>query len=636
MRPPRRTCGADSNPLRLLEPRDTGCSGLGAAAVNRAAVPVEETWRLEDLYPDDAAFRSGLAELVQRLPALEHDRGRLADSPRALAEALEAVAEAGRTLSRLHAYASMRSDTDTRVPALQAMQQSAELAGTEMQRRIAWLRPEILALEPDWIESALGSEPGLAPHAHFLRTLMRLRPHVLGPAEEHLLAEAGLIAGGPDTLFGIFHNAEMPRPEVALSDGSRVRLTPAAFARHRASKNRADRRTVFEAYFPAYKSFEGTLGQNLHEQLKIHVFNARARRYPSCRAASLAEDNVPEPVYDNLIEQVRRNLPLLHRYYRLRARALGLERLEYLDLHCPLADPPRESWSPAQARDLLLEAMAPLGGEYVEALSSAFRSRWIDWHPTAGKRSGAYATGSAYDVHPYMLLNYQGDYEGVSTLAHEAGHALHSHLSNASQPWPCAAYSVFVAEVASTFNEALLIERLSRDAADGATKRFLLSNWLDAFRATLFRQAQFAEFEREIHRRVEDGEVLTGEMLSAIYLDLLREYQGHAGGVMYVDDIYAVEWAFVPHFYYGFYVYQYATGIVASTALAEAVLAGEAEARGRYLDFLRSGGSDDPLVLLRRAGVDLERPGPYEAAFLAMGRKLDELEALLERDRRPG
>jgi oligoendopeptidase F len=339
---------------------------------------------------------------------------------------------------------------------------------------------------------------------------------------------------------------------------------------------------------------------------------------------------MPTAVYGNLIERVRAHLPLLERYFALRARALEIrDGLAYHDLHCPVIDVPTRRYTVAQAGELVREAMEPLGSTYVAALAQSFEDRWIDWHAVAGKRSGAYATGAAYDVHPYMLLNFNGDYDAVSTLAHEAGHAMHSYFSNRTQPYPCADYSIFVAEVASTFNEALLHEAAWRRATTRDEKVFLLGTWLDGLRATLFRQTFFAEFERTIHERTERGEALTGESLSATYLDLLRVHQGHARGACRVDDVYSVEWAAVPHFYYDFYVYQYATGIVAANCIAQRVLDGEPGARERYLTFLASGGSADPLDLLRAAGVDLETPAPYDETFAAMARKLDELERAL-------
>jgi oligoendopeptidase F len=361
------------------------------------------------------------------------------------------------------------------------------------------------------------------------------------------------------------------------------------------------------------------------------MFRSRSRGYRSSLATALDSDNIPETVYRNLIEQVHRHLPVLHRYMDLRARALGLDRLGYHDLHCPLAPALDRRYTVAEAGDLVRRSMAPLGKEYAGSLEASFESRWIDWHPTPGKRSGAYSSGGAYDYHPYVLMNFNGDYESVSTLAHEMGHALHSYFSNRTQPHATADYSIFVAEVASTFNEALLNAKMFDEAETGEERLFLVGTYLDQMRATLFRQTMFAEFELLIHEKAESGEALTGDSLNDLYLDLLRTYQGHDRGVMEIPEAYAIEWASVPHFYYNFYVYQYSTGIVAATALSEAVLDGRPGARERYLEFLGAGGSDYPLELLRRAGVDLESPEPYEMTLGAISRQLDRLEELLER-----
>jgi oligoendopeptidase F len=590
----------------------------------------EETWRLEDIFPSDEAFWNEKRRLDAALPALGRFAGLLGSSAGALVDALEAIFAESKALARLHAYASMKSDGDLRVAPYQGMRQEVEIAHTEMSRATSYVRPEILALKDGVVEAFLAAEPRLAPFAPFLKNLVRQKAHVLSPPEEKLLSEAGLVLGGSSQIFGVLHNAEMPRATVDLVGGGPVTLTPAAFSLVRTSAVRADREAASRAYFGGYRAFEGTYGSNVFECLKTHVFRARVRRYESCVDAALDGDNVPVRVYTNLIEQVRRHLPSMHRYFRLRARALGLQTLTYFDLHCPLVSGSKRDYGVDSAKRLVLASMQPLGPGYTDVLSESFDRRWIDWHPATGKRSGAYATGAAYDVHPYMLLNFNGDFDSVSTLAHEAGHAMHSYFSNRAQPYPCADYSIFVAEVASTFNEALLIEHLFSSARDREEKIFLLGHWLDGLRATLFRQTFFAEFELEIHRRAERGEALTGEVLSRLYLELLRVYQGHDAGACIVEEPFAIEWACVPHFYYDFYVYQYATGIVAANSLANDVLNGGEGAPERFARFLASGGSDYPLELLRTAGVDLESPAPYDATFRAMDRKLDALEALLD------
>jgi len=593
------------------------------------APPPTETWQLGDIFESEDALLESKRNLEAEIPTLDQWQGRLTESPAVLAEALDRITDAYRRFAALRCHASLRSDEDTRVARHQAVRQEIDLLATQLSSQVSYLRPEILRLEPERLEEFLATEPRLEDHAFFLRDLIRQRAHVLQPGEERILSYSGLLTGSAGSLYNVLHNAEMPRPSVTLESGESVRLTPVNFRMHRSSPNRDDRKKVFVANYEGYAALGNTLGQNLFNGTKGHLFHTRSRGYSSCLAAALDGSNIPTDVYRNLINQTRRRLPVLHRYFRIRARALGLERLEYHDLYCSIgqSEPPR--FTPDEARRTVCESLEPLGRRYLDSLHTAFDRRWIDWHPAPGKRSGAYATGWAYDAHPFVLLNFTGDFESVSTLTHEMGHAMHSHFSNSTLPFATADYPVFVAEVASTLNEALLSRRMLEISPEADQQIFLLGSYLDTLRGTLFRQAMFAEFELEIHERVERGEVLTGESLGEIYLGLLRDYHGHDEGVMTIDDRYAVEWAAVPHFYYDFYVYQYATGIVAANALAEAVTCGPPTAVERYLTFLASGGSDYALNLLRKAGVDLETSEPYDATFDAAERRLDQLEDLI-------
>ncbi len=597
-------------------------------------MPVQETdtWNLTDLFENDEAFHAAKDGVRSRLGEIEPFKGKLHESAKSLLQALTCMDDFSRELSRLHAYASMRSDSDSRVQACQAMRQEIGLIWTDLTRRASWLRPEILAMDEDVLDGFLGQERGLAPFRFYLEDLTRKKSHVLSPEGENILAAAGLVTSAAPSLYNVFHDAELPRETITLTTGAEVELTPSEFSRLRTTAVREDRESLYTGFFRAYRRFRGTLGQNLYEGLKSHVFRSRARGYGSCLSAALDDDNVPVAVYTNLIDQIRLRLPLLHRYTGLRARALGIGRQQYHDRHCPLVPAYDRRFTPDEAAAWVRRSMKPLGPSYAEALGACFKGRWIDWHPAPGKRSGAYSSGAAYDVHPFILLNFNGDYDSVSTLAHEVGHAIHSFFSNAKQPHATADYSIFVAEVASTFNEALLNSSMLEEAerqGDTRQELFLLGSLLDGLRATLFRQTMFAEFELRIHQETEQDLPLTGERLSEIYLDLLRAYQGHDQGLIEVADLYAVEWAAVPHFYYNFYVYQYATGIIASTALSEAVRDGRSGAVERYLTFLKSGGSKHPLELLRSAGVDLETPEPYDAAMAAMTRYMDRLETLL-------
>ena len=607
-----------------------GAVMTGAAVANDAkAVAEKHRWNLDDLYPTTAEFDAARKTLAGRLPGLEEHKGHLSASPAAMKAALDAFFGVAKDLNRISSFAGMRSDEDTRVAATLGARQEVQQLSTEFAARTSWLAPEVLALPAGTVEKFLSAEPGLAPYRFFLLDLERQRAHTLSPAEEKLLAQAGLVAPAASSLYGVLHNADMPFPEVTLSDGTKVRLDSSAYSKYRALPNRDDRVLVFREFWKVHREFERTFGVALDAQTKRDLFYARARNYDSCLAAALDGGNVPESVYRTLISEANRALPTLHRAFKLRGRLLGIPDLAYHDIYPPLV--PSLKWDfPIEAGEkLVVDAVMPLGREYAGVVEKGFASRWMDVYPQPGKRSGAYSNGSAYDVHPYVLMNYNDDYESVSTLAHEWGHAMHSYLANAAQPYPTADYSIFVAEVASTFNEALLLKKMLAEAKTDDERLYLLGSYLEGLRGTFFRQAMFAEFELAIHEAAERGEALTGEKLSAMYGELLRRYHGHDAGVVRIDDAYTVEWAYIPHFYYNFYVYQYATSLAASTQLVREVIDGKPGARERYLGLLKAGGSRYPYELLREAGVNLASPGPYRALEAQMNWAMDEIEKLV-------
>lgn len=594
-----------------------------------ATLPIEESWDLSHIFADASAVAAARQQLEASLPDLQKQQGQLGVSAAILADALESSTEAWRQLAKLRCFAMLRADGDIRDAGAQALREEIDLLTTELSGLISWQRPEILALPPETLATFLNDEPRLAAHRFFLQDLMRQRQHVLGPSEERILAEAGAITRTPSSVFQVLHNVEIPAAHVTLEDGRHVELTPTEFAKHRSTSNRNDRKQLFNAYYDAQGRFQQTLGENLSGAIRGHVFHSRVRNYSSCLSAALDGDAVPVNVYHNLIRQQHEQLPTFLRYFELRKRALGVDRLEYHDLHCPLIAGDPLHYSPRSAMQAIRDSLQPLGEVYCAGVDEAFSRRWFDWHPRPGKRSGAYATGWAFDVHPYALLNFLDDYDSVSTATHELGHALHSYFSNQRQPFATADYSIFVAEVASTLNESLLLSHQIEHAAADEERRYLLARYIDGFRVTLHRQTMFAEFELDIHERTERGEALTGDRLNEIYLALLRRYHGHDEGIVHVDERFGGEWMMVPHFYYNFYVYQYSTGIVASTALAESILKRTPGSVERYVEFLHLGGSDFPLELLRTAGVDLEQAQPYDDAFRAIDRRLDQLELLL-------
>ena len=598
---------------------------------DRSKVPDEYKWNLTDIYPSDQAWRAAKDKLASELPSLRKFQGTLASSASQLADALETQSSYDKELSRLFVYASLNSDQDTRVSSYQAMQQEMIQLGSVLGTESAFIEPEILKMDSATLERFLTQEPRLHVFRHYLDDISRRRAHTLSNAEEKLLAASSVMASGPSSVYGIFADADFPYPSVTLSDGKTVKLDKAAFSLYRASRSREDRQKVMEAFFTALGKYRGTFGSMMNSNVETSVFYARARNYDTDLNAALDQPNIPVSVYSRLVEGVYRNLPTFQRYLKLRKRMLGLPDLHYYDLYAPLVSSVDTRYTVDVAEKNILAALAPLGSEYAAGAKRAFTERWIDMYPTEGKTSGAYSNGAAYDVHPYMLLNYNGKYDDMSTIAHELGHTMHSYFSNKTQPYALSSYPIFVAEVASTFNEALLIDYTLKQTKDDATRLALLGNYLEGIKGTVFRQTQFAEFELRMHEMVEKGEPLTGDSLSKLYAEIVKKYYGHDQGVCIVDDYVANEWAFIPHFYNSFYVFQYATSFTASSALSEKVLAGEPGATERYLKFISSGKSKYPIDLLKDAGVDMTTDEPLELTVKKMNRVMDEMEKLLDK-----
>ncbi len=617
----------------------TCCLAAAAAALaavtvlgaDRADIAERYTWNLADIYPSVQAWTQARGDVQKRIGDLAPFKGHLGDSPRILLEALRTQEKLEKDMYRVYAYASMLSDQDTRVSEHTAMKQSAEELATEYGAAAAFIQPEVLSLDADTIRGFMASEPGLEVYKPYLDDILRMKAHTLTPDQEQIVARAGAVAVAPGAIYKIFTAADMPRPEITLSNGETVRLDAAGYARYRSSKVRADRDKVFKAFWQGYEGYRRTLGTTLYSHVKAHIFNKDVRHYDSSLAASLDANNIPVAVYTRLIEDVHSNLPTLHRYLRLRKRMMHLDQLRYEDLYAPIVSEVDITYTPDQAMDLVLKAVAPLGSDYTTALRKGFDSRWVDFYPSTGKRSGAYSTGIVYDVHPYQLLNFNGRYDDVSTLAHESGHSMHSYLSNKNQTFANAHYATFVAEVASTLNENLLFHYMMDHTTDKAARLYILGEHLEGYRQTLFRQTLFAEFEMRIHEMAEKGQPLTGDSMSKLYLDLLRTYYGHEEGVCKIDELYGNEWAYIPHFYRNFYVYQYATSLTASTALANRIL-GEAPSvrtRDAYLAMLSSGSVKYPVDLLKDAGVDMTTSLPFDEAVKDMNRTMDQIEAIL-------
>ncbi len=597
----------------------------------RAEVPEQYQWTLEDLYASDQAWNKAKQELVAQFDEVTKYQGKLAGSASDLLACLEFNSRVSKEFGRLYSYANMKSDQDTRNSKYLAMKQEMQQLGTDYNSRAAFITPEIAGMDMETIDRFIEQERGLKIYKMALYDIQRKKAHTLSEKEEKILAEAGLLADGPSTIYSIFSNAELPYPEITLSDGTTAKLTKAGYSLYRASPNREDREAVFQAFWETFTKFKGTFGTQLYANVKKDMFYARTRGYESSLHSALDENNIPTEVYLALIENVTNNLDSFGRFLNLKKRMLGVETLKYSDVYAPVVKGIDLKYTFDEAKKLVLDSVKPLGRDYGRVVAQAFDERWIDVYPTPGKRAGAYSNGSAYDVHPYILLNYNDQYDDVSTLAHELGHTMHSYYSNKNQPYPTADYSIFVAEVASTFNEALLIDKMLKEIKDDDTRLSLLMNYLEGIRVTVFRQTQFAEFELRIHEKAERGEPLTGDVLNEIYGEILKKYYDHDKGVCHIDDLYTVEWAYVPHFYYNFYVYQYSTSFTASTALAEKVLGKEEGVVGKYIEFISSGGSDYPIELLKKAGVDMTGAEPFNKTMAAMNRTMDEIEAILDK-----
>ncbi|HEY2953917.1 MAG TPA: oligoendopeptidase F [Candidatus Eisenbacteria bacterium] len=604
-----------------------------ARAAERSEIPIGYTWNLSDLYPSEAAWSAARDDLAGRIPRMGAFQGHLGAAPDSLYAALSALMDLQRDLARLATYASQLSDQDLRDSGHLGMREAAERLGVELSSAASYVRPEILAIGGEKVRAYLGAEPRLKEYRPYLENILRYEKHTLSAQEEKVAAQAGRLENAGNTIRDLFNNAELPWPTVTLTTGE-VRLDDAAYTRYRQAVSRADRDTVFRAFWRAHRDFKGTYGAALNAQVQSHIFERDVHKYASCVEGSLFGDNIPPRVYTQLLDDVHANLPTLHRYLRLRQRMMGVKPLRYEDLYAPIVSEVKMSFSPEQAMSTVLEALAPLGKAYVDTLRKGFASRWIDWMPSTGKASGAYSTG-AYGVHPYQLQNFTGLYDEVGTLAHESGHSMHTYFADRTQPFVTHDYATFVAEVASTLNENLLFHHMLDRTKDKPTRLYVLGSYLDNLRGTLFRQTLFAEFELRMHEMAEKDETLTGDNLSELYLGLVRKYLGHDQGVCQVDSLYGVEWSYIPHFFYDFYVYQYATSIVASTALAngireEAALGKSTRRRDAYLDMLRAGSSKYPIDLLKDAGVDMTTPAPFRAAMLEMNAVMDEMDKLLK------
>ena len=591
---------------------------------NRAEIPVEDTWNLADLYPSDEAWEQDLQTLKKDGAALAAYAGRLGQAENLYAY-LYAMEQADEKADRLGNYCMRKADEDTRDPVYQSMSGQFMSTVVELSAACSFETPEIMAIDDETLDGFYAVCPALERYRRYLTDLRRLRKHVLSPAEEKLLAAAGEMSQAPDNIYSLFADADLTFQDALDSDGKPHPVSQGTFVACEESPNRVLRKNAYESLYTGFARFQNTAAGLLNAQNKQLKFFADARKYPSAFEAALNRTNVPTSVYRNLIEAVHQNADKMHRYIRLRKKLLGVDELHFYDVYTPLvADV--DAYIPfEEAKKAVYESLAPLGEDYRRILKEGFENRWIDVYQNEGKRSGAYSAGAG--VHPYVLLNYTGTLDSQFTLAHEMGHALHSYLSNQNQNPIDANYVIFVAEVASTCNEALLMEYLLGKTTDKKQRAYLINHFLDQFKGTIYRQTMFAEFELNIGTMVAEGKTLTADALCQEYRRLNELYYGPD---IVVDDSIAVEWARIPHFYYNYYVFQYATGYAAAIALSRRILAEGEPAVGDYLSFLSGGRTKSPIDLLKGAGVDMTSPEPVNSALALFGTLLDEMEALME------
>lgn len=609
-------------PQFMMAPEGSGAIGGGEA--------VRHEWDLADLYVSDAAWETAFADLETRIDALPRHRGTLGQGAGTVLAAFREISEATKLAYRVYMYASLKRDEDQRVPEAQTRFGRSQAMFAGFGESVSWINPELLTLGADVVERYIAEEKGLAPFAFQLRDAVRMAPHTLDAAGEELLAGASLALGQPQQIYSMYANASIPWPTVKLSDGTELKVDQSGYSRGRQLTNRDDRKLVFDTFWGAWKQYENGMGATLNAAVQGAVFNARARKYEGVLEAAMFSNALPPEIYTQLVAQVNEGLPTFHRYLKLRGRMLGLDELRYYDIYPPIIAANTGTFDMARSAQIVFEALAPFGDEYRGMLRTGLDAKWMHAHPQEGKQSGAYMAGMAYEQHPYLLLNHNDDYDSMSTFAHEWGHAIHTMLANKAQPFETASYSTFIAEMASISSEILLQEYLIANAKTKEEKLFYLGSALELARGSFFRQTMFGEFELAIHRAAEQGMPLTGPMLTQTYGELLRRYHGHDQGVMVIDDVYAQEWAFIPHFYMGFYVYQYATAISGAVWFTEQFLAGDAQVRDRFLNVLKAGGADHPHeILLTQAGLDMTKPDAYQSVVRRMNSIMDRMEKLL-------
>jgi len=597
----------------------------GSSIPKRNEIPQEHKWRLEDIYASNELWEKDYQRVKEMTEKLSPYRETLGESAERLLECLNLSTEMTRLYEKNYVYAHMRSHEDSTNSFYQGLADRADSLGVAVSSANSFIVPGILAIPDEKLNSFLAESQGLRFYGRYLDEIRRIKPHILSAGEEQLLAMTGEIAQAPGTIFGMLNNADIKFPYIKDDKGNEVELTKGRYTQFMENPDRRVRKDAFEGLYSAYSKQKNTLAALLNANVKADIFSSRARKYTSAREESLFADNVPDAVYDNLIQAIHDNFELMYRYVRLRKKMMGLDELHMYDLYVPMVKEVKMDIPFEQAKEMVKEGLQLLGKEYITDLEKGLSSGWIDVYENEGKRSGAYSWG-CYDSHPYVLLNHKDTLNHMFTLAHEMGHALHSYYSDGNQPYIYAQYKIFVAEVASTLNEALVMNHLLETTEDKKKKMYLLNYFMEQFRTTVYRQTMFAEFEKLIHEKAEAGEALTAESLCAMYRELNIKYYGPD---IVVDDYIDMEWARIPHFYSSFYVYKYATGFSAAVSISQQILNEGQPAVDRYLKFLKSGGSDYPIELLKIANVDMATTEPVNNALKLFSSLLDQMEELI-------
>jgi oligoendopeptidase F len=603
-----------------------------AQNLERKDVPDKYKWDNSILYKNIDEWQKDRESIEKQIDRLKTYQGKMEESAESFYSALRLFFDIYKNFYKLSDYSARLADEDLRISSNQSLNQQATILGTKFGEAASFINPEILKIDPEKIEKYFTEKKELSEFKFFVNEILRLREHTLNAREEEILASAGLITSTPNEVYGIFDNAEKPNAKVKLSTGEEIELSSSAYSKYRTVPNRADRELVMRSTFENYKKFQNTIGANLAGKIRADYFYAKNRKYKTVLESSLNGNKIPVSVYENLISQIHKNLPTLHRFLKLKAKMLGVDQLHYYDLYTPLVKSVDFKYSIEEGQNLLLDVFKPMGDEYVSTVKKAFNERWIDYAPTTGKRSGAYSSGAQYDLHPYILMNWTDDYESVSTLTHELGHTMHSYFSNKHQTFVDAQYATFVAEIASTINETLLNNYMVNKVKINEEKLYLLGSYLDLLRTTIFRQTSFAEFELELHKRIENGDPLTGEDMGKIYYEIVKKYYGNDEGACVVDEYIANEWAFIPHFVnYTYYVYQYSTSLIYATALAGKIVNDGQPAVDKFYNILKGGSSDYPIELIKKAGLDPLSSEAFDLTMAKMNKVMDRMEEILKK-----